>query len=135
MEPLDQAYLTQNRHRAQRLLILMQRRRLLRERFHEEDEEYCRRSAADLRQVLEAEMLAVADGGFLLTVLMELQRACTNFVRAAGGQAKNFKEDPELFQYHLVDLREVFAQRLERVLDTFQLPATDEIQQVISFKS
>jgi hypothetical protein len=64
MDDLDQTYVTENRRYARRLLILLQTRRLLRDRFSDEDQEHCRRSADDLRMALQAEMLLIEDGGF-----------------------------------------------------------------------
>lgn len=134
-DDLDPTYIADNRRIAQRLLILLQRRRLFRDRFSDEDHQYCRKSAADLSKVLEAEMLTIEDGGYLQQVLTELQRACVIFVSAAGAKANNFRDDDELFRYHLNVLREVFAQRVGRIVDAFGLPVTPEIQNLIDFRA
>ncbi|MFI6832803.1 hypothetical protein ACIBG5_37210 [Kribbella sp. NPDC050241] len=131
---LDPTYIADNRRFAERMLILLQSRRLLRDRFSDEDQEYCRRSADDLRKALQAEMLAIEDGGYLLTVLTDLQRCCTTFVSAAGSKAKNFRHDHELFAFHLGMLREVFAQWVRHVVDGFALSVTPEIQEIMDFK-
>lgn len=131
----DPVYIANNRRIAERLLILLQRRGLLQDRISDEDQEHCRRSADDLRRVFEAEMLLVEDGGFLLDILAALQRACTVFVRAAGPKAKSFKQDDELFRYHLVVLREVFAKHVGQVVDVFGLTVTPEIQAILRFRS
>lgn len=128
------AYVTENRRIAERLLKLLQRRRLLHDRLSPEDEEYCRRSADDLRKVFEVEMLAFEGGGFLWDTLVTLQRACTMFVRAAGPKAKSFKQDNDLFLYHLVVLREIFAIRVGRVVEVFGLQVTPEIQAILDFR-
>ncbi len=127
-------YLADNRHIAQRLMILLQRRRLLRDRIMDEDYEECRKSAHDLRKVFENEMLTVSGGGFLLRALMDLQAACTNFVSAAGRKSEAFRRDDDLFRYHLVVLREIFAQRVGLIVEEFDLLVTPEIQEVIDFR-
>lgn len=61
MDDSDAQYLQDNRHIAERLMILLQRRRLLRDRVMDEDYEECRKSAHDLRKVFENEMLTVRE--------------------------------------------------------------------------
>jgi hypothetical protein len=133
MQDDEALYLQENHHIAERLIKLLQRRRLLRDRAIYEDHEECRESAHDLRKVFENEMLAVTDGGFLLRAITDMQTACTNFVSAAGRHSEAFRRDDELFRYHLVVLREVFAQRVRLIVETFDLQVTPEIQQVIDF--
>lgn len=94
----------------------------------------CRKSAHDLRKVFESEMLAVRGRGFLLRALMGLQAACTSFVSAAGRKSEAFRRDDELFRYHLVVLREVFAQRVGLIVERFNLIVTPEIQEIIDFR-
>ncbi|MGR0220873.1 hypothetical protein [Agromyces sp. ZXT2-6] len=126
-------YIQANRHIAIRLTKLLQRRRLLRDRLNQEDYEECRRSAHELRKIFENEMLAENGAGFLLHAMTDLQNACTTFVSAAGRNSENFKRDDELFRYHLVVLREVFAQRMSLIVERFDLPISTEVQQIISF--
>jgi len=133
MDDEEAKYLQENRHIAERLVKLLQRRRLLRDRVMNEDYEECRKSAHDLRKVFENEMLAVTSGGFLFRALTDMQPACTNFVSAAGRKSAAFKEDDELFRYHLVVLREIFARRVSTIVDRFGLAVTPEIQQVMDF--
>jgi len=133
MDDEEAKYLQENRHIAERLIKLLQRRRLLRDRVTDEDYEECRESAHELRKVFENEMLAVTSGRFLLCALTDMQTACTNFVSAAGRNSVAFKKDDELFRYHLVVLREVFAQRVRMIVDRFDLQVTPEIQQVMDF--
>ena len=133
MTSLDMDYFQMNLLIAQRLLIYLEDRRLLLGRFNAEDQEYCRRSADDLRGVLGGEMLAVRDGGMLLAALRDMRRACNIFVSAAGPEAKEFKTDDDLFSYHLVILRTVFAQRVGHIVEEFELDATDEVKQIIQF--
>lgn len=130
----EATYLADNRHIAERLMILLQRRRLLRDRIMDEDYEECRKSAHDLRKVFENEMLTVSGGGFLLRALMDLQVACTNFVSAAGQKSEAFRRDDDLFRYHLVVLREIFAQRVALIVEKFDLLITPEIQEMIDFR-
>lgn len=129
----DVGYLQNNRHIAERLLIFLEDRRLLRDRMGDEDQVFCRKSAAALRKVIENEMLNVQDGGFLLDVLRDLRRACTNFVSAAGPKSRAFEEDVALFQYHLQILREVFGQRVRRIVQEFDLRPTDEVREIMNF--
>lgn len=126
-------YVQENRHIARRLTILLQRRRLLRERFTQEDYEECRKSAHELRKVFENEMLAETGNGFLLRALIDMQSACTNFVSAAGTKSANFRQDDELFRYHIVVLREVFAQRMRLIVAKFDLDVTPEVSEIINF--
>lgn len=133
MDSVDFAYLQNNRHIAERLLVFLEDRRLLRERDILEDYVYCRKSADALRQVLGNEMLLVHDGGVLLDVLRDLRRACTNFVSAAGPKSQSFKDDDSLFRYHLEMLREVFGQRVRLVVEIFGLSPSPEIKQIIGF--
>jgi hypothetical protein len=131
MDDAEAKYLQDNRHIAERVLIFLQRRRLLRDRMMDEDYEECRKSAHELSKVFEGEMLTVEGKGFLFRALMDMQTACTNFVSAAGHKSQAFRGDDELFRYHLVVLREVFAQRVGLIVERFDLPATPEIQQII----
>lgn len=134
MSPDEEAnYLQTNRHIALRLTKLLQRRRLLRDRIGQEDYEECRKSAHQLRKVFENEMLAEQGNGFLLLAITDMQNACTTFVSAAGRNSENFRQDDELFRYHLVVLREIFAQRLGLIVDKFDLPVTPEVQQIVSY--
>jgi hypothetical protein len=133
MHQPDMTYLQNNRHIAERLLVFLEDRRLLRDRMSDEDQVYCRKSADALRKVLENEMLNVQHGGFLLDALRELRRACTNFVSAAGPKSQAFKEDNALFQYHLEILREAFAQRVRRIVTEFDLRPTPEVQEIMDF--
>ncbi len=134
MDYPDATYLQDNRHIADRLMIRLVKPRLLRDRFSDEDYEECRKSADRLRKVFESEMLAIQDGGFLLRAVMDLQRACTNFVSAAGRKSEVFREDHELFRYHLTVLREVFAQRVTKIVETFDLQVPFEVQQIMDFR-
>lgn len=59
MHEPDMAYLQNNRHIAQRLLVFLEDRRLLRERMTDEDQVHCRKSADALRNVIGNEMLNV----------------------------------------------------------------------------
>lgn len=133
MQDDDARYLQDNHHIAERLVKLLQRRRLLRDRVMDEDYEECRESAHDLRKVFENEMLAVTDGGFLLRAITDMQTACTNFVSAAGRHSEAFRRDDELFQYHLTVLREIFARRVRLIVENFDLHVTPEIQQVMDY--
>ncbi|WP_137123472.1 hypothetical protein [Segeticoccus rhizosphaerae] len=133
MDDDESRYIQDYRHIAERLVKLLQRRRLLRDRLLAEDYEECRESAHDLRKVFENEMLAVTDRGFLLAAITDMQTACTNFVSAAGRDSANFRRDDELFRYHLIVLREVFAKRLRLIVEKFDLQVTPEIQAVINF--
>jgi hypothetical protein len=133
MQDDEARYLQDNHHIAERLIKLLQRRRLLRDRVMDEDYEECRESAHDLRKVFENEMLAITDGGFLLRAITDMQTACTNFVSAAGRHSEAFRRDDELFRYHLVVLREVFAQRVKLIVERFDLRPTPEVQAIIDF--
>ena len=133
MQNSDMTYLQNNRHIAERLLIFLEDRRLLRDRMSDEDQAYCRKSADALRKVLENEMLNVQNGGFLLDALRDLRRACTNFVSAAGPRSQAFKEDETLFRYHLDILREAFALRVRKIVMEFDLQPTPEIQHIMQF--
>jgi hypothetical protein len=133
MQDDEARYLQDNHHIAERLIKLLQRRRLLRDRLMDEDYEECRESAHDLRKVFENEMLAITDGGFLLRAVTDMQTACTNFVSAAGRHSEAFRRDDELFRYHLVVLREVFAQRVKLIVEEFDLRVTPEVQAIIDF--
>jgi hypothetical protein len=130
---LDMDYYQRNVLTAERLLIFLEDKRLLRDRFDLEDEEHCRRSADALRGVLEGEMLTVQGRGMLLSALQDMRRACTTFVTAAGPKAKWFKKDDELFRHHLVILRTVFAQRVGLIAEQFELRPSDEVRQIIDF--
>ncbi len=129
----DLAYLHDNRHIAERLLIFLEGRRLLRDRISDEEQVYCRKSANELRKILENEMLNVQGRGFLLEAIRDLRRACTNFVSAAGPNSRAFKDDEALFRYHLEILREAFAQRVKLIVDTFDLQPTADLQQIMDF--
>lgn len=127
----DQAYLHDNRHIAERLMIFIEGRRLLRDRMTDEDQVYCRKSAQELRRILENEMLTVKGGGVLLDAIRDLRKACANFVSAAGPKSKAFKEDDVLFRYHLELLRETFAQRVTLVVDVFDLQPSTELEEIM----
>lgn len=133
MTTLDMDYFQKNVRAAERLLIFLEDKRLLRERFSREDEEYCRRSADALRGVLEAEMLTVQGRGMLLSALQDMRRACTIFVTEAGPKAKWFEQDDQLFSHHLVILRTVFAQRVRLIAEEFELNPSAEVMQIINF--
>lgn len=128
-------YIADNRRQAERLLILLASRRILRERHSDEDFEHCRESAQRLRTALEGQMMALPESGFLEQILRDLQRACTNFVSAAGSHSKHFVADPALFRFHLDNLREGFALRLQRVVDVFGLRPEPEIQRIMAFRA
>lgn len=133
MQDDEARYLQDNHHIAERLIKLLQRRRLLRDRLMDKDYEECRESAHDLRKIFENETLAITDGGFLLRAVTDMQSACTNFVSAAGRHSEAFRRDDELFRYHLVVLREVFAQRVKLIVEKFDLGVTPEVQAIIDF--
>lgn len=134
METPDPTYIADNRHIAERILVRLMRPRLLRDRLSDESYEACRKSADDLRHIFESEMLAIRGGGFLLRAVMDMQKACTNFVSAAGRKSEVFKGDDDLFRHHLTILREVFAQRVTAIVETFDLQAPAEIQQIMYFR-
>ena len=94
MDDTEARYIQQNLHVAERILIFLQDRRILRSRVHEEDFEECRISAMDLRRVLEAELLTVQDKGFLFIALSDMQKACRIFVDAAGSSSRTFLPGP-----------------------------------------
>jgi hypothetical protein len=131
----DANYLAKNRRIAERLLILLEDRRLLRERVRPEGRRECMMSAQTLRKVLENEMLTVSDKGFLLQDLRDLRTACTNFVSMAGPDATAFEDDEALFFHALTTLRAVFAQRLSRIIESFDLEVSEEIRDITSFKA
>lgn len=132
MDDAEARYVADNSQVAEHALALLQDRRLLRERY-EEDYEECRLSAQDLRGTLGNLVLAVQNGGFLKAALQDMQRACTNFVTAAGKNSRRFYEDDQWFNENLNILRLIFAQRLRLIVISFDLVATSEIQQVIDY--
>ena len=132
---VDPTYVADNRRHAERLLILLASRRLLRDHHSDEDVGHCRESSQELRKALESQMLTLAEGGFLEQILSDLQRACTNFVSAAGRNSANFSKDKDLFRFQLDSLREVFAQRLRQVVDVFGLSPSAEIQEIMHFSA
>jgi hypothetical protein len=134
-DDVDAKYIADNRLDAERLMILLAGPRLLWERHWREDFEHCRLSAQDLRRALEAQMIALDQGGFLEDMLSDLRRACAAFVTAAGANAANFVRDPTLFQFQLDTLRLTFARRVRRIVDAFGLAPTQEIQDIIGFRA
>lgn len=132
-DDVDPKYIADNRRDAERLMILLAGPRLLRERHWREDFELCRLSAQDLRKALEAQMIALDQGGFLEDMLSDLRRACTAFVTSAGANAANFVRDPSFFHFQLDTLRLTFARRVRRIVDAFGLAPTPEIQEIIDF--
>jgi galactokinase len=130
VEEVTRAYIEQNRQAAENLMIFLQSRRLLRDRYQEDFEE-CRKSAHTLRRVLENVMLTVKGRGMLLEALTDMQRACTAFVSAAGRKSENFKQDGELFTAAHRSMRLVFAHRVRLIVDVFELSANREIQAIM----
>lgn len=131
MDDVEMQYIQQNLHLAERLLVFLQDRRLLRTRAHDEDFESCRESAQELRKVLEAELLAVRGKGFFFEALSDMQKACRIFVSAAGTNSQDFRRDPRLFVTHLNILRDVFSQRVRLIVERFDLTVSDELQALL----
>ena len=134
MDDAERKYLLDNTAVARELLTRLERRRLLRDRSLDEDYELCRRSADELRGVLEELMVKVQDDGFLMDALREMQAVCTNFVSAAGIDSEVFWREHVLFWDHLAQLRDVFARNVGLVVTEFNLRPTSNIGQVIAYR-
>ncbi|MFD7023434.1 hypothetical protein [Promicromonospora sukumoe] len=132
MNDAEAQYIQQNLHVAERLLIILQDRRLLRSRVHEEDFEECRKSAHELRKVLEAELLSMNNRGFLFTALSDMQGACRAFIDAAGSSSQNFRRDPNRFITQLNALRVVFSRQVRLVVERFELPVSWEMRDLLN---
>lgn len=59
---VDQGYIVDNHRHAERILTVLEDRRLFRDRATIEDCDFCRRSAHELRGLLEARMLTIEAG-------------------------------------------------------------------------
>ena len=117
MDDAERKYLLDNTAVARELLTRLERRRLLRDRSLDEDYELCRRSADELRGVLEELMVKVQDDGFLMDALREMQAVCTNFVSAAGIDSEVFWREHVLFWDHLAQLRLAIHQSVDGSTD------------------
>ena len=135
MGDIDQSYIVDNRRHAQRILAVLEDRRLFRDRATIEDTEFCRRSAHELRGLIGAQILTIEAGGFLAEMLADMQRACRLFVEAAGRDATNFRRDPLLFADHLRALRITVGQRVTRIVDEFGLVVSPEIQEIMDYQA
>lgn len=127
-----QEYIQKNRKVVDDLLIILGSRELLTQDVFREEYEECRKSAQKLRPRLEALMLSVQDGGMLLKALKDMQSACTAFVRTAGSYSEEFYRDHALFEVSLRNLRRVYGQRLELLVEAFHVIPPPEIQRIIS---
>lgn len=134
MGNVDKGYIVDSRRHSERILTVLEDRRLFRDRANIEDCEFCRRSAQEIRRILEAQMLTIEAGGFLREMLGDLRRACGIFVDAAGRDAIHFRNDFQLFEDHLRELRIAVAQRVTRIVDEFELTVSQEIQRVMDYR-
>jgi hypothetical protein len=134
MDTIDQGYIVDNRRHAERILTVLEGRRLFTAWPSAEDEEFCRRSAQELRGLLEAQMLTIEAGGFLIEMINDVRKACRIFVDAAGRDAVNFCSDFRLFEDHLATLRMTVALRVGRIVDEFQLTVSVEIQEIMGHR-
>jgi hypothetical protein len=129
-----QLYINENLQTADALLVYLENKRVFQDRGYAEDFEECRRSAHKFRTTLETLALTVKGAGFLRQALLDMQKACRNFVTEAGHKSEAFKNDPQSFELQLHLLRIVFAPRVGRIVEVFDLPTTDAIDSIIRYK-
>lgn len=131
-ENLNVQYVENNRQIAKRVLIFLEDRRVLTERIHIENFEECRRSAHDIRGLLQNELIAISGKGPLSVDLSDMQKACRNFVSAAGTNSVNFRRDGSLFNGHMTSLREIFAQRIRHIAEVFDESPGPQLQELLN---
>jgi hypothetical protein len=131
MDQLMMRYVAENRALAADLLDSMKNVGLLNERFHNEDAEYCRRSADRLRYSLENDKSAVRNEGPLHQAIDDMESACRRFVRIGGANGINHVNDSAQFVHNLNTLRRIFGQRLGLIADMFAITPSPEVQSLI----
>lgn len=102
-------YLETNRDVARRVLADLEDRRVLFYSHGREDPEYCRRSAAEIRQLMTSELSAVGQGDDMDRALRAIRNAARDFIDQAGPKSHHFLADMVTFWKALEDMRIAMA--------------------------
>jgi hypothetical protein len=101
-----------------------------------EDKFYCVQSALQIRAVLIQEINSATAGRTLELSLKAMRAACRRFVEAAGPNASNFYQQPELLSQHqfgiaLGDLRTSIGFYVAAMAGRFGIDVDDDLARIL----
>ncbi|NPC43122.1 hypothetical protein [Nocardioides sp. zg-1230] len=108
-------YLPTNREIVRRVLADIEIREVFYGAVAQEDPEFCRVSMMEVRDIMTGELARVEQGDALDYDLRIIRNAAKEFNTEAGGSARNFLRDPELFARALDTMRNAVAPPIRRM--------------------
>ncbi|WP_343908852.1 DUF6650 family protein [Nocardioides aquiterrae] len=114
-------YLETNRDVARRVLADLEDRRVLFYSHGREDPEYCRRSAAEIRQLMKRELSTVEQGDDMDRALRAIRNAAREFIDQAGPESERFLSDMDAFWKALEDMRIAMAPYIRGMATAYEV--------------